>query len=379
MNIAHSDSEPCVELTGPDTVAGRFLRSFWQPIFLASELRPGQVRPVRIMGESLTLYRGGSGRAYLTQFRCPHRGTQLSTGWVEGDALRCRYHGWKFAGEGQCIEQPGGRNGVGFADKVRIRSYPVAEYLGLVFAFLGEGTPPDLPRYTQFDGEGVLVPMRYQRDCNYFQNMENSVDEMHIPFVHRSSVFANARLTEELPVVEAQATEYGFVQTGRRPGDRSRKQHFIMPNILLAKVPPESPAEVEWRDYISWRVPIDDVSHMSFLVQRLTLAPGHSASEVASLVAKDSSETMRIATSILAGEASLDDFEDYRDLLNLQDLVVQLGQGTVANRSSERLTKSDAPLILLRKLWQHELTAMMRSEPRTIWRLTDELVAAPGD
>src|SRR6266508_2234374 len=99
---------------GPGTLAGRYLRTFWQPVYRAQDLPPGRAKPIKIMNEDLTLYRGvpssefrvprgemerGTqnpelGTPHVVAFRCAHRGTQLSTGWVEGDNLRCFYHGW---------------------------------------------------------------------------------------------------------------------------------------------------------------------------------------------------------------------------------------------------------------------------------------------
>ncbi len=83
----------------------------------------------------------GKRACHLVAFRCAHRGTQLSVGWVEEDYLRCRYHGWKYDAAGRCVVQPG--EDPGAADKVRIHSYPTREYVGLIFAYLGDGaTPP---------------------------------------------------------------------------------------------------------------------------------------------------------------------------------------------------------------------------------------------
>ena len=48
--------------TGPGTLAGRFMRRFWQPVYLSRDLAPGHSVPIRIMGEDLTLYRGEGGR-----------------------------------------------------------------------------------------------------------------------------------------------------------------------------------------------------------------------------------------------------------------------------------------------------------------------------
>ncbi|HEY3116170.1 MAG TPA: Rieske 2Fe-2S domain-containing protein, partial [Chloroflexota bacterium] len=92
--------------TGPGTLAGRYLRGFWQPVAVAADLPIGRAKPIRVMSEDFTLYRGESGQPHVLAFRCAHRGTQLSTGWVEGDSLRCFYHGWRYDPDGQCVEQP---------------------------------------------------------------------------------------------------------------------------------------------------------------------------------------------------------------------------------------------------------------------------------
>jgi 5,5'-dehydrodivanillate O-demethylase len=89
--------------TGPATLAGRYMRRFWQPVYVSERLKAAQAAPIRIMSEEFTLYRGASGATYVVGFRCAHRGTQLSLGWVEGDCIRCFYHGWKYDGTGNAL------------------------------------------------------------------------------------------------------------------------------------------------------------------------------------------------------------------------------------------------------------------------------------
>src|SRR5688572_25989509 len=135
--------------TGPGTLAGRYMRSFWQPVARGRDLASGRAKPLRVMSEDFTIYRGESGTAHLVAFRCAHRGTQLSTGWVEGDEIRCFYHGWKYDGSGQCVEQPA--EDATFAAKVKIKSYPTQAYAGLVFAYFGEGEPPPMSRHWELE------------------------------------------------------------------------------------------------------------------------------------------------------------------------------------------------------------------------------------
>src|SRR5215475_8951135 len=148
--------------TGRGTDMGRLLRLFWQPVATSHSINPGEARPLRVMGEDLTLYRGESGRAYLVAGRCAHRLTVLHTGWVQGEEIRCIYHGWKYAGSGQCTEAPA--EGPNAAARIKIAGYPVHEYCGLIFAYLGEGAPPafELPRKEAFEEDNLLIHARIQ-------------------------------------------------------------------------------------------------------------------------------------------------------------------------------------------------------------------------
>ena len=74
--------------TGPGTPAGRYLRRYWQPIYVSEKLAQGSIVPIRILGEELALYRGESGKAHAITNECPHRLTRLSTGWIEGETIR---------------------------------------------------------------------------------------------------------------------------------------------------------------------------------------------------------------------------------------------------------------------------------------------------
>src|SRR4051794_19035210 len=91
FSTGESASEPWrdVASTGPTSLNGKFLRRFWHPIHIAADVAAGRAVPITRFSEQFTLYRGETGTPHLVGFRCAHRGTQLSTGWVEGDEIRC--------------------------------------------------------------------------------------------------------------------------------------------------------------------------------------------------------------------------------------------------------------------------------------------------
>jgi 5,5'-dehydrodivanillate O-demethylase len=359
--------DDCVA-TGPGTLAGRYLRQFWQPVYHAPDLLPGRAAPLRVLGEDFTLYRGEAGAVHLVAPRCAHRGTRLHTGWVEGDCVRCFYHGWKFDGAGQCVEQPA--ETAGFARKVRIRSYPTREYLGLIFAFLGEGEPPEFPRYLEFEQfDGVIELDSYTRRCNYFQNVENALDMSHVGFVHHdnSASFAGIGHGQTLAAVES---PWGIAYTATRPNGEQRVNQFGMPNIFHMNALPTD-REIGWQESLFWWVPIDDERHVQFSLHRLPIRDELAERYLARRAERRARECLaheELAERILAGELRLADVDTTRvDLVRLQDDIAQVGQGRIADRGRERLGRGDAGLIMIRKLWLRELRALAEGRPLTVW------------
>ena len=53
---------------------------------------------VACAGERIAVYRGAGGAVHALEDRCAHRQVPLSMGVVEGDGLRCCYHGWARTG-----------------------------------------------------------------------------------------------------------------------------------------------------------------------------------------------------------------------------------------------------------------------------------------
>src|SRR2546427_13114945 len=91
---------------GPRTQMGELFRHYWQPVAASAELSEDPVKQVRILGETLVLFRDRQGRLGLIGERCSHRGTAMVYGIPEPEGLRCPYHGWLFDNQGRCLEQP---------------------------------------------------------------------------------------------------------------------------------------------------------------------------------------------------------------------------------------------------------------------------------
>jgi len=114
---------------GPGTAMGELLRRYWMPVGGASEFDTTSIKPIRLMGEDLVLYKDLGGKYGLVDRHCPHRRADLSYGWVESNGIRCSYHGWLIDETGRCIEQPyeDTANAKPAKDNCGIKAYPVRE------------------------------------------------------------------------------------------------------------------------------------------------------------------------------------------------------------------------------------------------------------
>jgi 5,5'-dehydrodivanillate O-demethylase len=364
------------EHTGPGRPAGHLLRQHWQPVYVSDELETGRAVPLKIVHEELTLYRGEDGAAHIIGGRCAHRGVQLSVGIIEGNCIRCRYHGWRYDETGQCVDQPAEPHS--FAAKVQIPSYPVAEYFGFIWVYLGESPVPELPRWPELEQYGRFHVVEL-RKWNYFHDLENTVDDVHQYWVHKTGVYADDGVAGEIPRMSAEQTDYGLVQSSAFNSGFVRRLALLMPNALYFN----SGAGVlrGFRSFL-WNVPVDDENHMMFFL----FIAAHLPPEVGARVAAGVREGRKylaglrpvdtIVREVLAGRERWEDIEDRPDQVLIEDGIVLLGQGVLPDRSKNRLGSSDAAIVLLRKLYARELAAVEAGLPLTKFPTPDTAMLA---
>ena len=367
------------EHTGPGRPAGHLLRQCWQPVYLAEDLPPGRAVPLKILHEELTLYRGEDGVAHVIAGRCAHRGVLLSVGIVEGDCVRCRYHGWQYDQSGQCVDQPAEPKS--FAAKVRIASYPVEEYFGFIWVYLGDPPVPELPRWPELEEYGRFHIVEL-RKWNYFHDLENTVDDVHQFWVHASGVYQDAGNAGEIPEMTAESTDFGLTQSSLFDNGFVRRLALIMPNTLYFNA---GAGVLRGFKSFLWNVPVDDENHMMFFL----FIAAHLPPDVGAIVAEGVRESRNylaqlrpvdeVVRAVLSGRERWEDVEDRPDRVLIEDGIVLLGQGVLPDRSQNRLGSSDAAIIMLRRLYARELAAIEAGRPLTKFPTPDAAALARLD
>ena len=159
----------------------------WFFVSYSDELAPGEVKTLHYFGQDLVLYREQSGSTRLVDAYCPHLGAHLGYGGtVEGDRLRCPFHGWQFDGMGRCAKVP-------YTERVpstaKLEAWPVVERNGFILTWHHPtGDPPffQIPELDHFQNPEWTPYDRYEWEiascCQ--EIFENSADGAHFRFVH---------------------------------------------------------------------------------------------------------------------------------------------------------------------------------------------------
>jgi phenylpropionate dioxygenase-like ring-hydroxylating dioxygenase large terminal subunit len=162
----------------------------WYPVAWSSDLKAGAALGVQFAGDPIVIVRTRAGGIYALEDRCAHRQVRLSEGVVDGDRLRCNYHGWTYDCAGACVDVPYiGVDGVALPNGVK--AYPVCEIDGLFFVFPGDPTLAEARKPATL---GASADTRYKtRKLNrevaaHYSFMHENLMDMNHQFLHRKQM-----------------------------------------------------------------------------------------------------------------------------------------------------------------------------------------------
>jgi phthalate 4,5-dioxygenase oxygenase subunit len=362
---------------GQGTAAGTLMRMYWQPAALVEELpseRP--MKPIRLLGQDLVLFRDRKGRYGLLDRDCPHRGADLAFGRLDDGGLRCAFHGWMFDVNGKCLETPAEPEGSTLCNHVRQKSYPAVERNGIVFAYLGDGAPPAFPDFDCFVAPATHVfAFKGLLECNWLQALEVGIDPAHASYLHRffedespaenygrqfrgASAGSDIPMTKVLreytrPRIDVERTGYGMRLFALRRIDDA-KTHVRVTNLVFpnAFVIPLS-AEIS---ITQWHVPIDDVSCYWYAIFTSFTGPvdAHEMREQRLQLYALPDYRPRFNKSNNYGfdvaEQLTQTYTGMGNDINVHDQWAVESQGPIQNRTREHLGQTDKGIALYRRI-----------------------------
>jgi phthalate 4,5-dioxygenase len=268
--MLRKEQNDLVTQTGPGTPMGELFRRYWLPALLSEELAEPGGEPVRLqlLSERMLAFRDSEGKLGLIDEFCAHRGVSLWFGRNEEGGIRCPYHGWKYNVSGQCTEVPSEATESGYAEKIRLKSYPLVEQGGVIWVYMGPADhQPPLPAW---EFSTVPAPQSFMskriQECNWLQALEGGIDSSHVSFLHSGSLNADPlfkgakgnqyNMNDLAPVFEVVEATGGLAIGVRRNAEDDQYYWRITPWVMpcFTMVPPRGDHPIHGHFW----VPIDD-------------------------------------------------------------------------------------------------------------------------
>ena len=265
--------------TGPKDACGKLMRMYWQPAALVDELQgPRPVRPVKLLGEDLVLFRDEAGtlRPDRASLRASRRRPRVRAARERRPALRLSWLAVRRLGP---MPRDARRaEDLQLCKGIKQRAYPVVERSGILWAYLGEGEPPAFPEIDCFVApDSHTFAFKGHINCNWLQALEVGIDPSHASFLHRffededtsgaygrqfrgASAGTDLPMTKILreydrPIINVEHTEYGLRLIALREIDEERTHvrvtNQLFPNAFVIPMSTEM-------TITQWHVPIDD-------------------------------------------------------------------------------------------------------------------------
>ena len=229
--------------------SNEYLYDAWYAAAWDHEIVDGQPLARTFLDQPVVLYRGEAGCFAALADQCCHRGAPLALGRVEGDCLRCMYHGMKFGADGVCVEIPG-QDRIG--PNHRVQSYPVEAKNGLVWIWMGDpalADPGDILEFAPLSDArycGLPQPGYMHYDANWLLIADNLADFSHLAFVHTNTLGGSEGYASSSELdVERLDDGFRFVRTHKGAG--APPYHV--------KIDPDADGPVDRRNAVRMHVP----------------------------------------------------------------------------------------------------------------------------
>lgn len=353
----------------------QLMRQHWTPVCLIEEVNEPDGKPllVEVLGERYVAFRDTEGRLGLLDELCPHRRASLVLGRNEECGLRCLYHGWKMDVEGNIVAMSSEPPESPLMSKVRHRAYPVREWGGFVWAWLGdsERVPEfDPPAFAPTEDTPMAI-LKIRIPANWAQIHEGQIDSAHSSSLH-SSDMVPARVerasaddkswyrpsTDKSPRLQVQTTSYGFHYAAIRKPIKNAGTHnylriteFVAPYYSL--IPPNNAYNVA-----SVIVPINDrETAFHFIAWGTDTCPSSEEWRKFNYARpgidlNEKWEPVRTMENLFMQDRQamkLGNFSGIKGIPN-QDIAMWVGMGAIVDRSNDVLGASDLAIVEFRRL-----------------------------
>jgi phenylpropionate dioxygenase-like ring-hydroxylating dioxygenase large terminal subunit len=174
----------------------------WYVVLESKELKKNKPLRVTRFSENLALWRDKNGEACCISNKCCHRGVSLSCGKIVKGKLECPFHGFIYDKSGKVTVIPANGKNKPPTESMKVKAYKTFEDYGLIWLWWGDDDKADKePFFFKELGQMSYSSFKDHWAVHYSRAIENQLDVVHLPFVHKTTIGRGNKTLVNGPVV----------------------------------------------------------------------------------------------------------------------------------------------------------------------------------
>ncbi len=218
----------------------------WYAVLDSRQVKKNKLIGVTRFSDKLVFWRDESGEVHCIFDKCCHRGASLSAGRLEKNHVECPFHGFQYDASGKVVCIPANGKQAKVAENYRVNAYQARDAYGFIWVWYGEYNAdlPEIPFFEELKTGFAYGTFSENWNVHYTRAIENQLDVVHLPFVHKTTIGRGNKTLVHGPVVKWNENRMTFYvkneldegQRPEKPGDVADYEklfhlQFQMPNI----------------------------------------------------------------------------------------------------------------------------------------------------
>ena len=222
------------------------IQNQWYAVLSSKQVKKNKMIGVTRLSEKLVFWRGDAGEVYCIHDKCCHRGASLCTGTLVDHQIQCPFHGFLYDGSGKVTRIPANGKNAKIAENYRVNAYHARDAYGLIWVWYGDCNAdlPEIPFFEELTKGFTFGEISENWSVHYTRAVENQLDVVHLPFVHKTTIGRGNKTLVNGPVAKWNENRMTFyvkneVDQGQRPEKPNEVENYEtlfhlqlqMPNI----------------------------------------------------------------------------------------------------------------------------------------------------
>ena len=207
------------------------IQNQWYAVLSSKQVKKNKMIGVTRLSEKLVFWRDDAGEVHCIYDKCCHRGASLCAGKLVGNHVECPFHGFQYDASGKVTLIPANGKNAKVPENYHVNAYQARDAYGLIWVWYGDykAELPEIPFFEELTDGFCYGEISENWSVHYTRAIENQLDVVHLPFVHKTTIGRGNKTLVNGPVAKW----------------NGNRMTFYVKNELDQGQKPEKPNEVE--------------------------------------------------------------------------------------------------------------------------------------